>query len=278
MFKVVAKLLYHSLFGAPFVTWNLKSWKWLSELNVFCFVVKKISPLSKIYVVIIIVIFLSKKLHIWKNKVCICPPPPKKKIWLLKSCCLCLKTFKIHFKIVSENSVFLISSDFAFLMILILELTAKFMFDFNFISMKILVKGVLHLLPQKAPKLAFILCYILKLSTYFWKIIHVSYSKLIVCNELKNSIKIKVGQTVLELLIQKQHFDFFDPKLLGLLTFHCYFWVPWTVYYKIHNLLFKNLIFWVGAQNMLIFGMRCSTALSVSHAKLKYIDYVIYHV
>ena len=37
--------------------------------------------------------------------------------------------------------------------------------------------------------------------------IYASYSKL--SKELKNSIKIKVGQAVLELLIQKQHFDSF---------------------------------------------------------------------
>ena len=38
--------------------------------------------------------------------------------------------------------------------------------------------------------------------------IYASYSKL--SKELKYSIKIKVGQAVLELLIQKQHFDCFD--------------------------------------------------------------------
>ena len=38
--------------------------------------------------------------------------------------------------------------------------------------------------------------------------IYASYSKL--SKELKNSIKIKVGQAVLELLIQNQHFGFFD--------------------------------------------------------------------
>ena len=37
---------------------------------------------------------------------------------------------------------------------------------------------------------------------------YASYSKL--SKELKNSIKIKVGQTVLELLLQNQHFDCFD--------------------------------------------------------------------
>ena len=43
-------------------------------------------------------------------------------------------------------------------------------------------------------------CEPLKLPTPFWKIIYTSYSKL--SKELKNSIKIQVGRTVLELLIQ----------------------------------------------------------------------------
>ena len=38
--------------------------------------------------------------------------------------------------------------------------------------------------------------------------IYASYIKL--SKELKNSIKIKVDVAVLELLIQKQHFDYFD--------------------------------------------------------------------
>ena len=59
-------------------------------------------------------------------------------------------------------------------------------------------KGVLHLLPQKAPKLACFVLY-LKVSTSFWKIIYASYSKLY--KELKNSIKIKVRQAILDLLI-----------------------------------------------------------------------------
>ena len=69
------------------------------------------------------------------------------------------------------------------------------------------VKGVLHLLPQKAPKLACFVLY-LKIINIFLKIIYASYSKL--SKELKNSIKIKVGQAILELLIQIQHFDCFD--------------------------------------------------------------------
>ena len=67
--------------------------------------------------------------------------------------------------------------------------------------------GVLHLLPQKAPKLACFVLY-LKIIIIFLKMIYASYSKL--SKELKNSIRIKVGQAVLELLIQKQHFDCFD--------------------------------------------------------------------
>ena len=53
-----------------------------------------------------------------------------------------------------------------------------------------------------------VLCSISTLSKSFWKIIYASYSKL--SKELKNSIKMKVGQAVLELLIQKQHFNCFD--------------------------------------------------------------------
>ena len=37
---------------------------------------------------------------------------------------------------------------------------------------------------------------------------YASYSEL--STELKNNIKIKVGQVVLELLIQNQQFDYFD--------------------------------------------------------------------
>ena len=67
-------------------------------------------------------------------------------------------------------------------------------------------KGVLHLLPQKAPKLACFVRY-LKIIIIFLKD-NTSDSKL--SKEFKNSIKIKEGQAVLELLIQKQHFDCFD--------------------------------------------------------------------
>ena len=67
-------------------------------------------------------------------------------------------------------------------------------------------KGVLHLPPQKAPKLTcFVLYLYLKIINIFLKN-DVSYSKLSKVKELKNSIKI---QAVLELLVQNQHFDCF---------------------------------------------------------------------
>ena len=69
------------------------------------------------------------------------------------------------------------------------------------------LKGVLHLLPPKAVKLACFVLY-LKISTSFWKIVYASYRKL--SKVLKNGIKIKAGQAVLELLIQNQHFECFD--------------------------------------------------------------------
>ena len=45
-----------------------------------------------------------------------------------------------------------------------------------------------------------VFCSVSNLSTYFWKIIYASYRKL--SKELKNSIKIKVGQAILELWIK----------------------------------------------------------------------------
>ena len=73
--------------------------------------------------------------------------------------------------------------------------------------------------------------------------IYASYSEL--SKELKNSTKIKVGQVVFELLIQNQHFDCFDLQLkkpLGLLKFQCHFWVPWTIFYKMHMLFIKKVL------------------------------------
>ena len=58
---------------------------------------------------------------------------------------------------------------------------------------------------KKAPKLACFVLY-LKIMNIFLK--NASYSEL--SKELKNIIKIKVGHSVLELLIKKKHFDCFD--------------------------------------------------------------------
>ena len=55
----------------------------------------------------------------------------------------------------------------------------------------------------KSQKLA---CFVSKLSTSFWKIRYASYSKL--SNELKNSIKLKVGQAVQYPLKAKAIADF----------------------------------------------------------------------
>ena len=51
----------------------------------------------------------------------------------------------------------------------------------------------------------------------YWNEYGTSYSKL--STELKNSIKIKVGQAVLELLIQNQNFDYFDLRLKNCLAY-----------------------------------------------------------
>ena len=74
-------------------------------------------------------------------------------------------------------------------------------------SKEIHLRGVLHFLLPKAPKLACFVLYLKIINPFFWKIRYASYSKM--SKELKNSLKIKVGQAVLELLI-KQHFVCFD--------------------------------------------------------------------
>ena len=90
------------------------------------------------------------------------------------------------------------------------------MFKYSFYSNS-KFKGVLHLLPQKAPKLACFVLYLKIKKTSCWKIKYASYSKL--SRELKNSIKNKVDQAVLELSIQNQHFDCFDLQLKKRLTY-----------------------------------------------------------
>ena len=72
----------------------------------------------------------------------------------------------------------------------------------------VMIKGVQHLLPPKKSKISMFCALSQNYQHLFEKIIYTSHSKL--SKELKNSIKIKVGQEVPELLIQKQHFDCFD--------------------------------------------------------------------
>ena len=50
--------------------------------------------------------------------------------------------------------------------------------------------------------------YLKIINIFFEKLKYASYSKL--SKELKNSIKIKIGQAVLKLLIQNQQFECFD--------------------------------------------------------------------
>ena len=75
------------------------------------------------------------------------------------------------------------------------------------IQKMICIKGVLHLLPPKSSKIS-MFCALSQNYQHLFEKKYASYSKL--SKELKNSIKIKVGQAVLELLIQKQHIDCFD--------------------------------------------------------------------
>ena len=65
--------------------------------------------------------------------------------------------------------------------------------------------------PQKAPKLACFVLYLKIIDIFLKNNICILYSKLF--KELKISIKIKIDQAVLELLIQNQHFGCFDLKL-----------------------------------------------------------------
>ena len=123
------------------------------------------------------------------------------------------------------------------------------------------LKGYCTSYPKKLQN-RHILCSIWKLSTSFWKkIIYASYSKL--SKELKNSIKIKVGQAIFELLIQKQH-------IYNLKT-ACPIKISMPFLSSLNNFFIRFIIcfsrscwlFWDRGQNMLICGIRCSTPLRV---------------
>ena len=101
-----------------------------------------------------------------------------------------------------------------------------------------------------------------KQSTSFWnKIIHVSYSKL--PKELKNSIiKIYVGQAVLELLTQTMFWLIWSTTLrpLGLWKIQCHF--QFLEQFIIRSMCYFAWSYWDRAQNMLVTSRRCSGKLS----------------
>ena len=76
---------------------------------------------------------------------------------------------------------------------------------------------------------------------FFEKKQHASYSRL--SKELENGIGILVGQAVFKLWIKtiKMLFGSKTQDPLGLPKFWCYFWVPLTVYCKMHVLFFKGV-------------------------------------
>ena len=91
-------------------------------------------------------------------------------------------------------------------------------------------------------KLTCFVLYLKTINTFLKKKIYASYSKL--SKELKNWIEIYVGPAVLKLWIKivKILFWSITHELLDLLKFQCYFWVPWTIYYKMHTLFFKKVL------------------------------------
>ena len=99
------------------------------------------------------------------------------------------------------------------------------------------MKGVLYLLPQK------LTCFVLylKIINTFLKNNICTFSKLF--KELKNGIKILVGQAVFKLWIKTvKMFGSITQEPLGLPKFWYNFCVPWTIYYKMHMLFFKKVL------------------------------------
>ena len=72
--------------------------------------------------------------------------------------------------------------------------------------------------------------------------IYASYSKLF--KELKNDFEILVDQVIFKLWIKtiKMLFGSISQEQLGLPKFWYYFWVPWTIYYKMNMLFFKKVL------------------------------------
>ena len=122
---------------------------------------------------------------------------------------------------------------------------------------KLLINVPCSSLKRTAPvtKNYHVLCPISKLSTPFWKILYASYSNL--SKELKNGIEILIGPVVFKLWIKivKILFWSITQEPLNLPKFQCYFWVGFTIHYKMYMLFLKRCwYFWDRAQNMPSFG------------------------
>ena len=88
------------------------------------------------------------------------------------------------------------------------------------------------------PKLVCFVLYLKIINTFLKN--NAYYSKLF--KVLKNCMKILVGQAISKLWIKtvKTLFGSITREPLGLPKFWCYFWVPWTIYCKMHTLFFSD--------------------------------------
>ena len=71
---------------------------------------------------------------------------------------------------------------------------------------------------------------------------HAALGKLF--KELKIVVEILVGQAIFKLWIKTVKIMFWSvtQEPLGLLKCWYHFWVPWTIYYKMHKLFSKNVL------------------------------------
>ena len=111
-------------------------------------------------------------------------------------------------------------------------------------------KGVLH--PNQ--KLACFVLYLKIINTILENHIYASYSK---SSKGEKKKKKKSRPSVFKLWIKtvKMLFVSINQELLGLPKFWCYFWVPWTIYNKMHIEMCwwfwestKHANFWLGVQ------------------------------
>ena len=98
-----------------------------------------------------------------------------------------------------------------------------------------------------------VLCSISKWSMLFGKIIYMHLRANCPRNS-KNGIEVLVDQVVFKLWIKTVKIWFWSitQEPFDLLKFKCCFWVPWTIYYKMH------IIFWKDVDNFEIEHRTCS--------------------